>query len=206
MRPEVAAYQPQLAILIEFVEGRLDGPELEAALATDEMKTLLGVFEEARYPASTNFHRKLHNKQDRSTLGGLVNAEGIIENFLTKAEVSFQSVQRFGNAYSLILKSVPAYVDPPMEFMTEKILPHDSSLSDAQKKKLIKERIAQYFKSADKPPKWIQNPDWPIRDGKPLIFIGQIAINAPDLFHDRGAAYLFYDPDQGEYETLTQFY
>src|SRR6185503_13052446 len=57
MRPEVAKYQPQLDVLVSFAEGRLDGPALDAALATEEMKTLLGVFEDPRYPALTNHCR-----------------------------------------------------------------------------------------------------------------------------------------------------
>jgi hypothetical protein len=206
MRPEVANYQPQLDTLIAFAEGRLDGPALDAALATEEMKALLSVFEDPRYPALTNHYRRLFNKQDRTTLGGLVNSEGIIGDFLQQAEISFRPAKRFGSAYSLTLKTVPDYLDPPLEFMTEKILLLDSDLSDTQKKKLIKERLKEYFKYVDKPPKWIQNPDWPIRDGKPLIFVGQLSIDAPELFHDKGAAYLFYDPANGEFETVAQFY
>ena len=206
MNLDLAKYQPQIEILVSFVEGRMEGPALDAALATDEMKTLLGCFEEARYPASSNHYRQLHNKQDRTKLGGLVNSEGIIEAFLTKANIPFRSVQRYGNIYSMILKTLPDYLDPPLEFLTEKIIPVDGTLSDTQKKKLIKERLKESFKFVEKPPKWIQNPDWPIRDGRPLVFVGQIAINAPDLFHDKGTAYLFYDPATSDFETVAQFY
>jgi hypothetical protein len=206
MLPQLAKYQPQLDILVSFAEGRLDGPALDAALAAEEMKSLLSVFEEPRYPALTNHYRRLHNKQDRTTLGGLVNSEGIIEDFLKKAEVVFHPAKRFGSIHRLILKGVPEYLDPPLEFMTEKVVPLDSDLSDAKKTKLIKERLKEYFKYVDKPPKWIQSPDWPIRDGKPLIFVGQLSIDAPELFHDKGAAYLFYDPAKEGFETVAQFY
>jgi hypothetical protein len=184
----------------------VEGPTLDAALATEEMKALLGVFADARYPALTDHFRRLHNKQDRSSLGGLVNSEGIIEDFLKKADVSFQPAKRFGNAYSWILKTVPDYLDPPLEFMTEMIIPVDTSLSEAQKKKLIKERLKEYFRYIDKPPRWIQGPDWPIRNGTPLIFIGQVPIDASDLFHDKGAAYVFFDVVGGGFETVAQFY
>jgi hypothetical protein len=170
------------------------------------MKALLSVFEEPRYPALTNHYRRLHNKQDRTTLGGLVNSEGIIEDFLQKAEVGFHPAKRFGSIYRLILKAVPEYLDPPLEFMTEKVVPLDGDLSDAKKTKLIKERLKEYFKYVDKPPKWIQSPDWPIRDGKPLVFVGQLSIDAPELFHDKGAAYLFFDPANGAFETVAQFH
>jgi hypothetical protein len=206
MRPEVATYQPQIDILVCFAEGRLEGSVLDAALATEEMKALLSVFEEARYPALTNHYRRLHNKQDRTSLGGLVNSEGIIKDFLKKAEIAFNPANRFSNIYSLILKAVPDYLDPPLEFITEKIVPHESDLSDSKKKKLIKERLKELFKYLNKPPKWIQSPDWPIRDGKPLVFIGQLTVDAPELFHDEGAVYLFFDPAKGDFETVAQFY
>lgn len=205
MRSEVAKFQTQLDVLVSFVEGRLDGTALDAALAAEEMKALLEVFEDPRYPALTNHYRRLH-RQDRTSLGGLVNSEGIIEDFLEKAEVSCRPANRFGSLHSLILQAVPRYLDPPLEFMIEKIVPCDGALSDAQKKKLIKERLKEYFRCLDKPPKWIQDPDWPIRDGKPLVFVGQIPIDASDLFHDKGAAYLFFDPADGSFETVAQFY
>src|SRR5687768_5584289 len=109
MRPEIAKYQRELEVLVDFVEGRLDGPALKATVATDEMKSLLGAFEDPRYPAATNHHRRL-SQQDLTSLGGLVNAEGIVAQFLGQAEVSFQPVKRFGGLYSLILKAVPKYL------------------------------------------------------------------------------------------------
>ena len=206
MRPEFAAYQPQIEILVSFVEGKIDGRELDAALATEEMKSLLSTFEDVRYPASTNHHRRLHDNQNRASLGGLVNSEGIIEDFLKKAGVEFQSARRFGKIYTLILKTLPKYLDPPLEYITEKVLPSDSALSDAQKQKLMKERFKEYFRFLSKPPNWIQNPDWPIHEGKPLTFIGQIEIESSELFHDDGAAYVFCDPSTGSFETIAQFH
>lgn len=205
MRSEVAKYQPQLDVLIGFAEGIIDGTTLDASLDTSEMQQLLGVFEQPGYPALTNYYIRLTNNEDRTSLRGLVNSEGIIEDFLKKAEVQFRAAGRFRKIHSLILTSVPSHLDPPLEFLTEKVIPLESNLSDTQKKKLIKERLKALFKYIDKPPRWIQSPDWPIRDGKPLIFLGQIAIDAPELFHDTGAAYLFYDPDKREFETISQF-
>jgi hypothetical protein len=206
VRPEVVGYQPQLDTLVGFVEGRVEGRVLDAALATEEMRALLGVFEDPRYPAATNAFRKLHNGADRTSLGGLVNSEGIIEAFLRQADVPFRPAKRYGTLYSLILSAVPGYVDPPPEFVTEKILPADDTLSDSAKKKWIKQRVKELFRYADKPPRWIQAADWPIRNGRPLVFVGQVAVDAADLFHDKGAVYVFFDPAGGGFETVAQFY
>jgi len=206
VRPEIAGYQPQLDTLVGFVEGRVDGLALDAALGSAQMQSLLAMFEDPQYPASTNFFQKLHNGANRTSLGGLVNSEGIIEQFLGKAEVPFKPLKRYGNLYSLILSAVPNYVDPPVEFITQKILPADQTLSDTAKKKLTKQRVKELFRYTDKPPRWIQGADWPIRDGRPLIFVGQIAVDAPELFHDKGAVFVFFDPSGGGFETVAQFY
>jgi hypothetical protein len=206
MKPELATFAAQLDVLVAFVEGRLDGSSLDAALATDEMRVLLNSFEDSRSPAITNHFRRLHNNQDRTSLGGLVNSEGIIEDFLNKAEVSFTAARRFSNMYRLLLSSLPNYLDPPMDFLVEHVIPAEEGLSDATKNKIIKERLKAQFRFVSKPPSWIQDPEWPIRNGKPLVFLDQIAIDAPELFHDGGAAFLFYDTTDGSFETVAQFY
>ncbi len=205
MRPELAGFTSQLEVLIAFVEGRLDGPSLDAALGTDEMKTLLSSFEDPRYPAISNHLRRLQKQQGKS-LGGYVNSEGIVEDFLRKGEVDFTAAKRYSSAYRLILGAIPKYVDPPLDYLLEHVLPKDESLSESKKSKIIKERIKEQFRFVSKPPAWVQSGDWPIRNGKPLVFIGQIPIDAPDLFHDSGAVFLFYDPVNGGFETVAQFY
>ena len=62
------------------------------------------------------------------------------------------------------------------------------------------------FRYTDKPPRWIQGADWPIRDGRPLIYVGQIAVDAPELFRDKGAVFVFFDPSGCGFETVAQFY
>ena len=101
---------------------------------------------------------------------------------------------------------LPKYIDPPMDFITEKVIPSDDTLTEAQKEKIIRERLKEHFRFMSKPPSWIQRPDWPIRNGKPLFFLGQIAVSAPALFHDNGTVYLFYDSVDGTFVTVAQFH
>lgn len=205
MHVEITKYSTQISLLVAFVEGRLDGAQLDAALVNGEMKSLLGLFENIQYLHSSNHYLRLL-EQDRVSLRGLVNTEGIIEHFLQQAEVPFKPARRYGSVYSLILGALPDYLDPPLEFLLEKVVPADENLSDTKKKQCIKERLKQLFKYAEKPPKWLQSAEWPIENGMPLYFIGQVKINAPELFHDNGMAYLFFNPEHGKFETITQFY
>ena len=63
----------------------------------------------------------------------------------------------------------------------------------------------KYFKYQTKPPTWIQNPEWIIKNETPLFFVGQIKLNHP-AFHDEGAVYVFLDTETGEIETVMQFF
>ena len=54
-------------------------------------------------------------------------------------------------------------------------------------KKIIKE----YFICMDKHPKWLQEPDWPIVDNIPAMFLGQLDISK--LKHDTTYLYIFWD-------------
>jgi len=48
-----------------------------------------------------------------------------------------------------------------------------------------------------KRPEWIQNPEWPLINGKPGYFIGQIDAGA-------NSYYVFYDRETGETKTIVQ--
>jgi hypothetical protein len=171
------------------------------------MQELLAVFEDPRRPASTNYFRKLEG-QNRTSLGGLVNTEGIVEGFLDIAEVGYTPCKRYWDAKMLILKALPKYADPPWSLLADIVEPvlFDAILSDAKKVRHIKEQILLRYRYLEKPPSWIQGPNWPLRDGRPLIFVGEVPIDAPDLFHDLGAAYVFFDPGHGAFEVVTQFH
>jgi hypothetical protein len=204
MIEELEHHRESIDILVRFLSGDADGPELQAALQTPQMEELLGHFEESRYPALTNHFRRLQ-KQDRESLGGLLNSQAIIEDFLSKAGVEFSASTRFSDAYSLILESLPKYLDPPVEFILP-LIPNDPTMSETKKTQLLKKRLKEAFPCATKPPAWIQSPDWPIVDGKPLVFIGQLPIDLPGMFHDSGMVYVFCSADDGKFETVAQFH
>ncbi|MGB4812096.1 MAG: hypothetical protein WBP13_06400 [Methylophilaceae bacterium] len=196
-------YAEQVNLLVAFVEGNLDAEILEKALEGEAMESLLGPTNGLN--KTVPFYEQLLF-QGLSSLGGQVNTEGIIENFLTLVDVPYKSARRYGKVYRLILSALPDHVDPPLAFLMEKIIPNDSELSDSKKKLIIKERLKKAFPYANKPPRWLQSAEWPIENDVPLLFIGQLKISAPNYFHDDGMAYLFFNAESGSFETITQFY
>jgi hypothetical protein len=79
------------------------------------------------------------------------------------------------------------------------------SLPKAELRKATRANFARLFTYQSKPPDWIQSPEWPIRAGRPLRFVGQLAIRGAPL-HDDGAAYVFVDLTTGDVQTVAQFY
>lgn len=64
--------------------------------------------------------------------------------------------------------------------------------SGNKKKLLLKEIISALFKYDIEPPKWINVPQWPINDGKPLIFSHQESCKDNNEHHE---IYYFYDSE-----------
>ncbi len=206
MPPEISAFPEEVASLVAFVEGRIDADAMEGLVQGDRMQALLTALQNPHHKAGTNYHVQISDYlQDRS-LGGRVNAEGVVAIFLEQAEVAFKRVLPYGALYGLLLSAQPRYLDLPMDFLLEHVVPKDEDLPKTKKIALMKERLKALFQYAKKPPSWIQSPEWPIHEGEPAYFIGQVPIDAPALFHDQGTLYVFVNKRTGQFETVTQFY
>jgi hypothetical protein len=72
----------------------------------------------------------------------------------------------------------------------------------------IKSHLKEWFPSASGRPGWLQNPEWPFFEGKPMTFIGQIylARGTSGWPMDDGCFFVFYSPDSGVTETIVQIF
>ncbi len=69
----------------------------------------------------------------------------------------------------------------------------------------ITDNVTTWFRCMDKPPLWIQGADWQYWNGKPMVFAGQVNIPySSGWFHDDVSFFVFYDPDTGVTETVSQ--
>jgi hypothetical protein len=60
----------------------------------------------------------------------------------------------------------------------------------------LEEQIPKHFVAVGERPKWIQEPEWPIVHGEPMIFAGQIDLSTQggivsELYHDDTSLYVF---------------
>ena len=65
-------------------------------------------------------------------------------------------------------------------------------LNKTETKKWIKNKIKQDFKYDKTPPRWVQDPEWPIVNGVPLIFKNQSKMT----LDDERVYYTFYHPQK----------
>lgn len=216
-------YQKQFDVLVGFVQGEIGGAELVQALQTQQMQTLLTTYKDQKHTyfhlivvqlygpelAEVYDHEIAEKVPANLSLRALVNIEDYIDRFLTLAQIAYQPVQRYSSLYSLVLSALPSYIDPPLDFITTHMMLWEQlngPLPKAEKKKQLNTKAKELFQYQDKPPRWIQGAQWPIRQNKPLVFIGQLKLSAPALFHDHGAVYVFFDPASGIFEQIEQFH
>jgi hypothetical protein len=65
--------------------------------------------------------------------------------------------------------------------------------------------VTRAFRYTNLPPNWIQNPQWPVSENGPMLFVGQIDCPAiQGVFHDETSFYVFFDPLSGERQTIMQ--
>ena len=199
----------EIDILVSFAEGKLSSKDFEQEIYTNKK------LEELLSDKTVNWYGTyFHNstpflflaEQNYNNAGGRLNAQGAVKLFLEKMNIVVNSTDKYSEEYNLLLSTSPKYLDIDPNFFEKYILPTDISLSKTDKKQIIKKNIEQLFKYQTKPPKWIQNPNWLIKNDKPMYFLGQVDIKNCNLFHDDGSVYIFVDTETGSIETIKQFY
>jgi hypothetical protein len=70
----------------------------------------------------------------------------------------------------------------------------------------LEEQVSKSFRSLMKPPEWLQSPEWPIFQGRPMLYVGQIDLprgSNPILNHD-ASYYVFLDYETGSTQVVVQ--
>lgn len=87
------------------------------------------------------------------------------------------------------------------EFLIKMLNMAPKELSNNETEKWYREKLNEFFKYDDKPPKWIQNSEWPIIEGKPLVFLKQV----DDPENNSRTLYYFYDSETKTETVVEQF-
>lgn len=95
-----------------------------------------------------------------------------------KAEgFAIKNQNKYGELYKKLLMYVPEYLfsDEATELFEKIFSEIPTNLSKAATARYVKERINSLFHldASSTRPRWVQSSEWPVRNGQPLVFVGQ---------------------------------
>ncbi|MDE7455064.1 MAG: hypothetical protein K2M64_04475, partial [Clostridia bacterium] len=152
------------------------------------------------YDYFSKYWHYVNKRWDSISVKSSLQAE--LMRFLDFCGIQYTQYTKYESDYDFLLDIQPAWLDIYDDSMLQQIfdeIPQD--LSKTQRIKLGKEKIKALFKYDKTYPRWIQNSEWPIVNGKPLVFSHQEKIKGDD-FH---SFYYFYDEDTKEETVIEQF-
>lgn len=111
---------------------------------------------------------------------------------------------RYSREYSFVLETIPEYLSggEAEKYIAKHIIPlFPDTMKKSERKKAIKAKIREDFKSEKGYPSWAQSSDWPLgKDGKPATYLGK-GKSEGDLRRWR-----FRDESTGEILVVEQYY
>jgi len=193
-----------LKLIIDFIEDKITPSDFLNAFYEDE-ELQAALEEEKDSVRNLNDYSLCHCilEANASDLGSILNIKYAIKSYLEKEGISFSYSDKTEKNHNIFLTALPRWLNAPSDYFSQIL--DNNALSKAEKKEQIKAQVKKDFRCLKKPPQWIQDCDWPISNGKPLVYVGQLELNI-DTFHDKGAVYVFLNADTGEIETIKQFY
>lgn len=207
-RLKLRKYQP----IIDYVEGRMTAEDFRKELLHgSSLKTIFSKWKNTIFilkEYNYNFYDFLIEdwRFKRSSWNNITTNYYLswwLEKFLSDNNISFQAFPKYKEDYRFLLDIQPSWVDCRDDSILQPII--DSIPKDLSKTKRIamgKEKIKALFKYDKSYPRWIQEAEWPIVNGKPLVFSHTENVDGnPE--HKR---YYFYDPDTNEQTVVEQFY
>lgn len=194
----------ELRQIIDFVEGRLQPKDFEQILyANPRFEEVLN--DDPNFPPNTYLGTELYLyviQLNFNSPGDILNLQKVLADFLERNGFAHQSTKKFDERYDLILSAQPKWLDVDSEYVQSEIIPAAGDLTGNELKQWLRAEFLKRFRYITKPPRWIQNPNWPINENGPLIFLGQLQVK--DYFHDEAAIYVFHDQKSDSLQTIRQ--
>lgn len=198
--------------ILDYVEGRMSVVEFQRLFETDRsLQRTLKLPMDKKYSCYKEYNYNLfdyfkncYDYKCRSwdTIANRSGIQGELMRLLDEYNMSYQVFPRYKEEYRFLLQIQPDWIDCQDDSILQPII--DSIPKDLSKTKRIamgKEKIKELFRYDKTYPRWIQSPEWPIVNGKPLVFSHQEKAKGGDI----RTYYYFYDEDTKEQTVIEQF-
>ncbi|UBV43205.1 hypothetical protein LAJ19_03005 [Deinococcus taeanensis] len=201
--PNVPSSDP-LTPIKGFVNGKLNPSDFAAALYTDsELEQLLRDAKSIP-PYSTSQANNLFQfliELNFTRTRDIRNAQDALSALLSAMGEPHAKSEALASRAHLLLNVQPKWLDLDEDDFNR--LVQDAGNRHGQELRAwLKAEVRRRFRYVSHPPKWLQAPRWPVREGNPLIFVGQLSLNG--LLHDNAQVYVFMWKGTGEIETVVQ--
>ncbi|RYG61319.1 hypothetical protein EON80_24005 [bacterium] len=197
---------PEIQQIIDFVEGRLSPKEFEQLLyANPRFEEVLN--DNPDVALTDKIWSNLYLfviEQNFNDPGGILNVHGVLEEFLQRHGIANKSTHVYSKLYDIILEAQPSWLDVDDSYIQKEFLSRAEGREGKELKEWLRAELLKKFRYTGKPPRWIQNPQWPINEHGPLVFFGQVSVK--DYFHDEAAVYIFHCPVSGKCHVEMQVY
>lgn len=198
--------------ILDYVEGRMPITEFQRLYETDKslQRTLKlpmdkkYVFLKSYGYSLYNFFKNSYNYKGKSwdTIVCRSALQGELTRLLDDYGISYVEYPKYHEDSIFLIQIQPSWVDTQDDSILQPII--DSIPKDLSKTKRIamgKEKIKAMFKYDKTYPRWVQGAEWPIVNGKPLVFSHQEKAKGGDI----RTYYYFYDENTKEQTVIEQF-
>ena len=192
-------------VIVDYVEGKLSANKFKFLLSTDinlitalkrKMSSdylFLSRYNFSLYNYLMNEHEFVNRDWESITVCNML--QEVLCAYLDDKNIHYNIFSTYKNRYMFLLNIQPTWLDINDDSIFQQIIDDiPQNLSKSQRVKLGKEKVRALFKYDKTYPRWIQDPEWPIVNGKPLVFSHQEKVKGEDLH----TYYYFYDEDTKE--------
>ncbi len=127
-----------------------------------------------------------------------------VNEWLKYNKINCNPCLKYEQDYDFLLDIQPSWLDivDDQGIFDRIIAQMPQELSKSKRIQWGKSKIKELFRYEKTYPRWVQAPEWPIVNGKPLVFSHQKSAGKDDV----RTFYYFYDPDTKAETIITQMY
>lgn len=197
-----------IKIILDFAEGRMTAEEFWKLYQENQglQREIIEDLDKNKLPDAYFDPIAFLNKGvNLQSYGATINLHGIAKRVLKHKCINFTPTNFYAVRYDFLLDIQPDWLDIDMDnepYLIKLVESAPEGLTEAQKLKWCKDQLKTLFKYDSKPPRWVQSAEWPIIDGKPLVFRNQ----SKERTESELVKFFFYDPETGEETIVEQYY